>query len=126
MANKRQSEEDCPRRQVSIPASFELLSVLIPSSRLRCVTCHKWKNLQAYSEAQKVKYQTIKYKKHNRIICNHREAPKCTECNNSVRSEMTCFYCEETKGLEEFSGNARRHGDRAVKPSTIAPIEQLG
>ena len=38
---------------------------------------------------------------------------ECRQCTGIQKHEMTCFICDETKGLEEFSKAQRRNPDAA-------------
>lgn len=44
-------------------------------------------------------------------LLNH---PKCTKCTGQQNVEMTCKFCEVTKGLDQFSKNQRNNPDEAV------------
>lgn len=40
--------------------------------------------------------------------------PKCTKCTGQQNVEMTCKFCDVTKGLEDFAKNQRNNPDNAV------------
>lgn len=83
-------------------------------SRVKCSVCEKNLMAEKFSNKQKQLYlSALKQSKGKPVpLIKH---PKCTKCTGQQVVEMTCKYCEITKGLDQFSKVQRSNPDNAVK-----------
>ncbi|KAI8140733.1 hypothetical protein BJV82DRAFT_622298 [Fennellomyces sp. T-0311] len=79
--------------------------------KLRCVFCNEEKQLDAFSKTQIAKATYNPYappgwnKKPKNITCK--------KCTAKQINSLQCMTCTETKPLEQFAKNQRRHSEKA-------------
>ncbi|KAI4186280.1 MAG: hypothetical protein L6R41_003580 [Letrouitia leprolyta] len=97
----------------SADKAAKLANVQLPD-KTRCKGCHKLKALGLFSNKQLTDLR-------QRVAGPHGEKAKaptaevitCRTCTSGQIQELTCFICNETKGLEAFGKTQRKDPDRA-------------
>jgi len=108
MAPKKSGSWQLGNYQSGSTEGSKLNDVELPA-RIKCATCRK-NFLQArYSNRQLALYQGD-IKRNGIALAKN---PSCRDCSSGQRTELTCSWCDVTKGLEAFSKAQRRNADKA-------------
>ena len=83
-------------------------------NRIKCIGCQKPKSFHSFSANK------IDELKRKMASSGDGFNPKttayiaCSSCSGAQVVELTCFYCDMTKGLDKFAKAQRRNPDKAV------------
>ncbi|KAL9622325.1 MAG: hypothetical protein Q9160_003336 [Pyrenula sp. 1 TL-2023] len=80
--------------------------------KVKCSVCEKNLMAEKFSKNQRQLYMNVLKQAKDRPVPLIKH-PKCTKCTGQQVVEMTCKYCEITKGLDKFSKNQRSNPDNA-------------
>ncbi|RGP76094.1 hypothetical protein FLONG3_5485 [Fusarium longipes] len=85
------------------------------ANKYRCAAGGEWKHLNDFYKSQ---HKRARYNNHGN------SGMVCKEHSQPVRSEITCCLCNETKPINEFSGNERRSDDPRCQRCVAWDTEQ--
>ncbi|KAI9044056.1 uncharacterized protein KD926_001879 [Aspergillus affinis] len=88
----------------------QLERVVIPE-KIKCVVCEKFRMQSAYSKRQIDILRNVIVVQGPRAA--HGAHARCRVCVGGPNSEIRCYICDQTKGLEEFAKNQRQNRDIA-------------
>lgn len=90
----------------------------VPLLRIKCAHCEVVKNISAYRD-KRLNELKVKKKKQPNFNATTTAYITCSQCSSNQVTELTCFYCDETKELDEFANNQRS------KPGEIFPLRAM-